>query len=242
MTNAVEIRNLDISFSANGRRFNAVRNVGMDVAEGETFGLIGPSGCGKTTVLRAIAGLNTSWHGEISLLGQPLMPGRKISGELQRRVQMVFQDPYASLHPKHKIRRSLAEPLALHGSIRIDHDVAQALEQVGLSQDLADRYPHQLSGGQRQRVAIARALTPKPDLLLLDEPTSALDVSVQAGVLNLLNDLKRQHGMTFVLVSHDPGVVAHMCDRAAVMGAGEIVERLDRGGLVSRYEALASQK
>jgi peptide/nickel transport system ATP-binding protein len=240
MTSAVEIRDLDISFSANGRRFDAVRHISLDVSEGETFGLIGPSGCGKTTVLRAIAGLNTAWQGEVRLLGEPLTPGRKISGGLRRRVQMVFQDPYASLHPKHRIRRSLGEPLALHGSTHIDRDVAEALEQVGLSPDLADRYPHQLSGGQRQRVAIARALTPKPDLLLLDEPTSALDVSVQAGVLNLLNDLKRHHGMTFVLVSHDPGVVAHMCDRGAVMGAGEIVARLDRQGLVSRYEALAS--
>jgi peptide/nickel transport system ATP-binding protein len=238
MTNAISIRNLDIRFAAAARGFHAVRNVSLDVREGESFGLIGPSGCGKTTVLRALAGLNAAWSGEISLLGHPLTPGRKISGELRRRVQMVFQDPYASLHPKHRIGRSLGEPLALHGSRQLDRDVAEALLAVGLPRELAERYPHQLSGGQRQRVAIARALTARPDLLLLDEPTSALDVLVQAGVLNLLNDLKRARGMTFVLVSHDPGVVAHMCDRAAVMHSGEVVERLDRSGLVDRYEAL----
>jgi peptide/nickel transport system ATP-binding protein len=241
MTNAVEIRDLTISFGAANSRFSATRNVSLDVREGETFGLIGPSGCGKTTVLRAVGGLNTAWHGEIQIFGEALTAGSKISGDLRRRVQMVFQDPYASLHPKHKIRRSLGEPLVRHGSTNVDRDVAQALDQVGLSPELADRYPHQLSGGQRQRVAIARALTPKPDLLLLDEPTSALDVSVQAGVLNLLNDLKRQNGMTFILVSHDPGVVAHMCDRGAIMAAGEIVDRLDRDGLVSRYDELVSE-
>lgn len=240
MTEAVAIDHLDIAFSAQQGRFHAVRDVSLTVRAGETFGLIGPSGCGKTSVLRVIAGLNTVWTGSLSLFGQAAPPRRKITGDLRRRVQIVFQDPYASLHPKHRISRSLGEPLAAHGSKNIDRDVALSLEQVGLSPDLAERYPHQLSGGQRQRVAIARALTPKPDLLLLDEPTSALDVSVQAGVLNLLNDLKAERGMTFILVSHDPGVVAHMCDRGVVMAAGQIVERLDRQGLVDRYQALTA--
>lgn len=240
MTEAVAIDSLDIAFSSGQRRFHAVRDVSLDVRQGETFGLIGPSGCGKTTVLRAIAGLNTAWTGSLRLFGQPIAPRRKITGDLRRRVQIVFQDPYASLHPKHRIGRSLGEPLAVHGSKNIARDVARALEQVGLSPDLAERFPHQLSGGQRQRVAIARALTPKPDLLLLDEPTSALDVSVQAGVLNLLNDLKAERGMTFILVSHDPGVVAHMCDRGVIMAEGKIVDRLDRRGLVDRYQALSA--
>ncbi|GGE03251.1 ABC transporter ATP-binding protein [Aureimonas endophytica] len=240
MTDAVAIRDLDIRYSVASRAVHAVRDLELNVREGESFGLIGPSGCGKTTVLRAIAGLKSGWTGEMTLLGERLRPDRRMSGALRRRVQMVFQDPYASLHPRHRIGRSLGEPLVIHGSRQVAHDVAEALRQVGLSPDLAERYPHQLSGGQRQRVAIARALTPRPDLLLLDEPTSALDVLVQAGVLNLLNDLKRARGMTFVLVSHDPGVVAHMCDRAAVMRAGEITERLDRAGLVARYEALES--
>ncbi|WP_312794432.1 ABC transporter ATP-binding protein [Tianweitania sp.] len=239
MTSAVDIRGLDIRFSGAARGFHAVRDVSLEVRQGESFGLIGPSGCGKTTVLRALAGLNTDWTGEISLLGERLVPGRRIAGELRRRVQMVFQDPYSSLHPKHRIGRSLGEPLALHGSKQVERDIGEALRQVGLLPALADRYPHQLSGGQRQRVAIARALTARPDLLLLDEPTSALDVLVQAGILNLLNDLKRARGMTFVLVSHDPGVIAHMCDRAAVMSAGQVVERLDREGLINRTNALA---
>lgn len=238
MTDAVAITHLDVQFLGAARDFHAVRDVGLDVRAGESFGLIGPSGCGKSTVLRVLAGLNAVWTGEIGLLGERLTPGRKIVGEMRRRVQMVFQDPYASLHPKHRIGRSLGEPLALHGSKNVERDVADALLQVGLVPEIAGRYPHQLSGGQRQRVAIARALTTRPDLLLLDEPTSALDVLVQAGVLNLLNDLKRTRGMTFVLVSHDPGVVAHMCDRAAVMQAGAIVDRLDRSGLIARYEAL----
>jgi peptide/nickel transport system ATP-binding protein len=146
---------------------------------------------------------------------------------------MVFQDPYSSLHPRHRIRRILGEPLALRRIADIEDHVLTALDQVGLNRSIAGRYPHQLSGGQRQRVAIARALLLKPKLLLLDEPTSALDVSVQADILNLLNDLKAAHGMTFVLVSHDPGVVAHMCDRAVTMQAGSIEHELDRSALAA---------
>ncbi|RWX74975.1 ABC transporter ATP-binding protein [Neorhizobium lilium] len=236
-TPAVEINGLNVSFGGTDKRFTAVRDASLRVEEGKTFGLIGPSGCGKTTVLRALAGLNTRWHGSMRLFGEPVQPGQKLSGNIRSRVQMVFQDPYASLHPRHKIGRSLGEPLAIHGASDIDGEVIAALAQVGLTPDMAGRYPHQLSGGQRQRVAIARALIPRPDLLLLDEPTSALDVSVQAGILNLLSDLKQQRGMTFVLVSHDPGVVGHMCDEAAVMAAGEVVARLDRDGIDARYAA-----
>jgi peptide/nickel transport system ATP-binding protein len=236
-TAAVEIDGLNISFGGSEERFTAVRDVSLRVEEGKTFGLIGPSGCGKTTVLRAIAGLNTRWRGSMHLFGEQVQAGRKLCGKARGRVQMVFQDPYASLHPRHKIGRILGEPLALHGASDIDGAVTAVLAQVGLTPDMAGRYPHQLSGGQRQRVAIARALIPSPDLLLLDEPTSALDVSVQAGVLNLLNDLKQQRGMTFVLVSHDPGVVGHMCDEAAVMSAGEIAAKLDRCGIEDRLAA-----
>ena len=137
---------------------------------------------------------------------------------------MVFQDPYASLHPNHTLWRTLAEPLRIHGEAEIDMRVRTALEQVGLPADAAQRYPHQLSGGQRQRVAIARALLLRPKILLLDEPTSALDMSVQAEILNLLNRLKQAHGMTYLLVSHDADVIAHMSDRAAFM-AGGVIQR-----------------
>jgi peptide/nickel transport system ATP-binding protein len=229
--NALSVSDLSISFPGTGKAFTAVRGVSFEVASGETFGLIGPSGCGKTTVLRAIAGLNIHWQGSISVFGEALKPGRKISGSLRDNIQMVFQDPYSSLHPRHTIARILGEPLSLRGVRDVEAQVYRALDQVGLPAISSQRYPHQLSGGQRQRVAIARALLLRPKLLLLDEPTSALDVSVQAGILNLLNDLKAAHGMTFVLVSHDPGVVGHMCDRAAVMGGGVITEIKDRADL-----------
>ena len=231
--NALEIDNLSVSFHGKGKGFAAVRDVSFVVEEGQTFGLIGPSGCGKTTVLRAIAGLNTQWDGSIQVFGEALQPGRKIAGALRSNIQMVFQDPYSSLHPRHRIRHSLGEPLAIRRHPDVETEVLTALDQVGLPASVAGRDPHQLSGGQRQRVAIARALLLKPKLLLLDEPTSALDVSVQAEILNLLNDLKQSHGMTFVLVSHDPGVVAHMCDNAVTMQAGHVDRVLDRGALAA---------
>ncbi len=228
---ALSVSDLSVTFQGDGKSFTAVRGIGFEVAPGETFGLIGPSGCGKTTALRAVAGLNTHWQGSITVFDEALRPGHKITGPLRANIQMVFQDPYSSLHPRHRISRILGEPLALSGVRIVEDEVRTALDQVGLPAAAAGRYPHQLSGGQRQRVAIARALLLKPKLLLLDEPTSALDVSVQAEILNLLNDLKASHGMTFVLVSHDPGVVAHMCDRAVLMQAGRIESELDRAAL-----------
>jgi len=146
-------------------------------------------------------------------------------------VQMVFQDPYASLHPRHSVDRVLSETLALQGLGDVDRRITRLLEDVGLGRGFRFRYPHQLSGGQRQRVAIARALAAEPRLLLLDEPTSALDVSVQAEILNLLKDLRAEHRLTYVMVSHDLAVVAHMCDRLAVMQAGRIVEIMDAATL-----------
>ncbi len=145
---------------------------------------------------------------------------------------MVFQDPWASLHPNHTVERTLSEPLHIHGEKQVAEKVADALRQVGLSADAGRRYPHQLSGGQRQRVAIARALLLRPQLLLLDEPTSALDMSVQAEILNLLNRLKAEHGMTYLLVSHDADVIAHMSDRAAFMAHGEIQKVFDREAML----------
>jgi len=230
---ALSISELSVTFQGDGKGFTAVRGVSLQVKAGETFGLIGPSGCGKTTVLRAVAGLNTNWQGSITVFGEALHPGHKITGALRSNIQMVFQDPYSSLHPRHRISRILGEPLSLRGAPGIDQMVRTALEQVGLPAATASRYPHQLSGGQRQRVAIARALLLKPKLLLLDEPTSALDVSVQAEILNLLNDLKASHAMTFVLVSHDPGVIGHMCDRAVTMEAGQILTTLDRTAIAA---------
>ena len=200
----------------------------ITVDEGEIFGLVGPSGCGKSTLLRVVSSLLRSWSGTLRLFGEPWVapsPGQRWP------VQMVFQDPGASLHPWHSIGDSLSEPLRVAREADISHRVLAALDEVGLDASFADRRPRELSGGQRQRAAIARALLLRPRLLLLDEPTSALDVSVQAGILNLLERLRRDHGMTMVLVSHDRGVVAHLCDRALSMDAGRWGEAYGRNSL-----------
>ncbi|MFP5596085.1 ABC transporter ATP-binding protein [Kluyvera sp. 142486] len=223
----VDIQALQVKFGEK----TAVSAASFHVNAGETFSLIGESGCGKSTILRVIAGLQREWGGHVSLFDKQITRGVRFQGELRRNVQMVFQDPYASLHPNHTLWRTLAEPLSIHGEGDIEARVQTALEQVGLPVDAASRYPHQLSGGQRQRVAIARALLLRPKILLLDEPTSALDMSVQAEILNLLNRLKQDHGMTYLLVSHDADVIAHMSDRAAFMAGGVIQRFFDRNAL-----------
>ena len=228
---AVEVENLEVHFVRSGGEISAVRSASFEVREGETFGLFGPSGCGKSTALRVIAGIQLEWSGRVSVFGSDYRPGHRLTGASRHGAQMVFQDPYASLHPRHTVRRALEEPLRVNGVPDVAKRAAEALSEVGLVSELARRYPNALSGGQRQRVAIARALVLHPRLLLLDEPTSALDMSVQAEILNLLNDLKARHGMTFILVSHDSDVIAHMCDRAARMDRGEVVEILDRSRL-----------
>jgi peptide/nickel transport system ATP-binding protein len=203
---------------------HAVRGASFTVAAGESYGIVGESGSGKSTVLRAIAGLNADWTGTIRIAGQTL--GRHRERAFHKRVQMVFQDPYGSLHPRHTVDRVLSEPLAIHGMDDAENRIERALREVGLGPAFRFRFPHQLSGGQRQRVAIARALILEPQVLLLDEPTSSLDVSVQAEILNLLVRLRRQHGLTYVLVTHNLAVVAHMCERLAVMNQGRIVEEM----------------
>jgi peptide/nickel transport system ATP-binding protein len=220
----LEINALNVYFGDHGALVHAVKSASLTVAKGASFGLVGESGSGKSTILKAITGLAPQWNGEIKVEGRPL--GAKRDRDFYKTVQMVFQDPYASLHPRQSVDQVLSETLYLHGFRDIDDRVNQLLQDVGLGPAFRFRYPHQLSGGQRQRVAIARALAPQPDILLLDEPTSALDVSVQAEILNLLSDLRAAHGLTFVMVSHDLAVVAHMCDQAAVMQHGEILEVL----------------
>ncbi|MHA6266785.1 ABC transporter ATP-binding protein [Aliiroseovarius sp. CAU 1755] len=221
----LEVQNLNVWFGTHRDRVDAVKDATFDVMEGESFGLVGESGSGKSTILRAITGLAPDWSGTITVEGEQI--SHKRPKAFFKTVQMVFQDPYASLHPRHSVDQVLGETLQLHGFKDIDTRVVKLLGDVGLGQSFRFRYPHQLSGGQRQRVAIARALAPEPDLLLLDEPTSALDVSVQAEILNLLADLRAEHKLTYLMVSHDLSVVSHMCDRLAVMKDGEIVEILD---------------
>ena len=220
----IEIDNLSVHFEAGEQIVRAVQGVSLRVEARESYGLVGESGSGKSTILRAICGLAPISGGAIRIGGQPLPTPR--GRAFSQRVQMVFQDPYASLHPRHTIDRTLSEPLAIHG-IRDDGSrVVQALKDVSLDGGFRFRYPHQLSGGQRQRVAIARALMLEPEILLLDEPTSALDASVQAETLNLLNRLRAERGLTFLMVSHDLAVIDHMCDRVLVMQHGRAVEEL----------------
>jgi peptide/nickel transport system ATP-binding protein len=216
--------------------FVAVTDTSFDVAPGESFGIVGESGSGKSTVLRAICGLNNAASGAVQLRapagtrGTPPTVGSKA---FCRQVQMVFQDPYGSLHPRQTVDRILSEPLAIHGIGDAEVRIERALDEVGLGKGFRFRYPHQLSGGQRQRIAIARALILEPQILLLDEPTSALDASVQAEVLNLLEDLRRRRNLTFVMVSHDLAVVTHLCEKVMVMRSSRTVEILSSGKLIA---------
>ncbi|WP_378941349.1 ABC transporter ATP-binding protein [Mesorhizobium sp. ANAO-SY3R2] len=221
----IEVENLKISF---GDR-KVVKGVSFAVEKGGSFGIVGESGSGKSTILRAMAGLNQAWEGRVSFGGEdaPL----KRPPEFFRRVQMVFQDPYGSLHPRQTIDRILSELPLVHGMDNIEKRIAQALSDVALPQAVRFRFPHQLSGGQRQRVAIARALIADPQVLLLDEPTSALDVSVQAEILNLLSDLRSARNLTYILVSHNLAVIAHLCRQVGVMLNGEMVEQLNTDDL-----------
>ena len=216
----IEVNDLRVRFGTH----EVVRGVSFTVPRGASFGIVGESGSGKSTVLRALAGLNPDWQGDMVLAGEGLGPRRDRA--FFRRCQMVFQDPYGSLHPRQTIDLQLSEPLLIHGIGDIDARIRQGLAEVGLPESARFRYPHQLSGGQRQRVAIARALITGPEVLLLDEPTSALDVSVQAEVLNLLADLQAARGLTYVMVTHNLAVVAHLCATIGVMQGGEMVEQL----------------
>ena len=223
----IEIEDLNVRFG----EFQAVRHVAFRVREGEAFGLVGESGSGKTTVLKALAGLVHDWQGRIVLDGEAL--GQRRSKAFCRKVQMVFQDPYGSLHPRHTVDRTLAEPVLIHRLGDAGGRIERMLDAVGLGAAFRYRYPHQLSGGQRQRVAIARALMLEPKVLLLDEPTSSLDVSVQAEILNLLNELRATRGLTYLFVSHNLAVIAHMCERLAVMNHGGIVEEVPSAALAT---------
>jgi len=222
----LQTHKLNITFGQGKARNHALKDVSFEVGRGESFGIVGESGSGKSTILNCVTGLLDRWSGNISVDGKALSAKRSL--EFYRKVQMVFQDPYSSLHPRHTIDSTLKEPLAIHNIGDANERVPEILQEVGLGANFRFRFPHQLSGGQRQRVAIARALILEPQLLLLDEPTSALDVSIQAEVLNLLQDIRAKRQLTYVLVSHDLAVVSHMCDKIMVMNRGEVVERINR--------------
>ena len=236
----IDVSSLSVTFSNNGRAIHAVRDVSLHVVEGESFGIVGESGSGKSTILKTIAGLVAPDNPAITIAGQCV--DLKRSKAERRLMQFVFQDPYGSLHPRQTVDDILREPLLIHNIEDIQEKVGAALAEVGLLPLHRYRFPHQLSGGQRQRVAIARALILKPKILLLDEPTSALDVSIQAEILNLISRLRSTHGLTSILVSHDLGVVAHLCKRIAIMQNGSLVEILNvedlrRGVTSQKYTA-----
>lgn len=229
MTVVLSAKDIVVDFDG----YLALDRVSIEVAKGESFGLVGESGSGKSTLLRAIAGLNHFDEGTLMVDGRTY--SRKSRDKsFYRDVQMVFQDPYGSLHPRQTVDAILLEPLVIHGVDNKEARIARALDEVGLGTGFRFRYSHQLSGGQRQRIAIARALILEPKILLLDEPTSALDASIQAEILNLLEQARKDRNLTFVMVSHDLGVISHMCDRLAVMKSGKIVESMNVHQLETR--------
>src|SRR3954447_16405604 len=210
----------------------AVDGVDLELAAGETLGLVGESGCGEAALGRSIVGLHESTAGTIRYRGEELSAKRERAE--RRRIQMVFQDPYSSLNPRMTVRQTLAELLRAHDMVPrsgIDARCRELMDLVGLPARALDAHPRQFSGGQRQRVSIARALALEPDLLVADEPVSALDVSVQATVLNLLEELRQRLGLTILLIAHNMAVVRHVCDRVAVMYLGRIVEDAPTGEL-----------
>lgn len=213
----------------------AVDGVSFVINRGETLALVGESGCGKSTIARLLVGLYPLTRGEVRIDGHSIAELKGPNGQaLRRRLQMIFQDPYASLNPRWRVGRIIAEPLKAHTSMTTaeqDQRVDELLRQVGLDPADKQRYPHQFSGGQRQRISIARALAVKPEFLVCDEPTSALDVSVQAQVLNIMKDLQRELGLTYLFISHNLAVVHHVADRVGVMYLGRIVEIADRDEL-----------
>ncbi len=210
-------------------RVRAVDGVSFEVRRGETLGLVGESGSGKSTLCRAVLQLTKPTAGSVRYEGREIAGlSRRAMRPLRREMQMVFQDPYASLNPRKRIGQIVAEPLRLQGVARggeLRRQVLELLERVGLSAEHYDRFPHEFSGGQRQRVGIARALALRPKLIFADEPVSALDVSIRAQIVNLLDELQAELGLTYVFVAHDIGIVRHVSDRIAVMHDGKIVEQ-----------------
>lgn len=234
----LELRGLVKRFPGRGRAaLSALAGVDLDLAAGEILGIAGESGCGKTTLARCILGLERLDAGSVRFAGQDLAAlDRRALRRLSRRLQMVFQDPHASLNPRLRVGEIVGEGLAVHGLARgaeRARRVSALLARVGLDPADGRRLPREFSGGQRQRIGIARALACGPELLVADEPVSALDVSVQAQILALLEDLRRQEGLSILIISHDLAVLRQLCDRIAVMAAGEIVESGSAADLLS---------
>jgi peptide/nickel transport system ATP-binding protein len=248
----VEVRDLAKTFDVSApwlnrvverrpRQFvHAVDGISFAIERGRTLALVGESGCGKSTVARLLVGLYAPTQGSVRFDGADTAATLRSSGALalRRRMQMIFQDPYASLNPRWKVADIVGEPLTEHGLVQTRPEltarVGELLQSVGLAATDVEKFPHQFSGGQRQRISIARALATQPEFLVCDEPTSALDVSVQAQVLNIMKDLQRSHGLTYLFISHNLAVVRHVSDQVGVMYLGRLVELADKAELFAR--------
>jgi peptide/nickel transport system ATP-binding protein len=244
-TPLLAVEDLEVHFPIRGgvlqRRsgtVKAVDGVSFTIGRGETLSLVGESGCGKSTTGLALMGLVKPTGGRVTFDGQEIRSfNRRALKSYRRRMQIVFQDPFSSLNPRHRVRDAIRVALDIHGvgdKAQREAEVTNLMQRVGLRPDQADSFPHQFSGGQRQRIGIARALALKPDVIVCDEPVSALDVSVQAQILNLLADLQRDLGVAYLFISHDLGVVEHISDRVAVMYLGKIVEIADKAAIFAR--------
>ena len=245
MANLLTVQNLHKAFKVSANRpgaakqlLKAVDGISFELKTGETLGLVGESGCGKSTAGKLLLRLIEPDDGVITFDGQTVtgMPKRELTA-LRREMQIIFQDPYSSLNPRMRVGEIIGEPLVIHDLARgrdVREQVLSLMKKVGLSPEHYDRYPHEFSGGQRQRIGIARTLAVQPRLVVADEPVSALDLSIQAQIVNLLKDLQQEFGLTYLFISHDLGVIEHVCDRVAVMYLGRIVELADAEQLYSQ--------
>ncbi len=235
MENLLDVRNLSKTFQTDSgglgggkRQLKAVDQVSFTLRKGETLGLVGESGCGKSTTGRLILRLLEADSGQVLFQGQDVLQlSQRQMRPLRREIQMIFQDPYSSLNPRMKVGDIIGEPLQIHGLARgrqLRDEVVRLMGTVGLTEEHYHRYPHEFSGGQRQRIGIARALAVRPSLIIADEPVSALDLSIQAQVVNLLQDIQKEFGLTYLFIAHDLSVIQHISDRVAVMYLGRIVE------------------
>ena len=223
----LKVSNLSLHFKKGKHTVKAVQDLSFEIKKGEVFSIVGESGCGKTTTGRTIIGLYKATGGEMFFKGERIGAGMRLKAQ-SRQIQMIFQDPIASLNPRMTVREIVGEGLKINGEKNgriLQEKVGEMLEKVGLDKAYAERYPHEFSGGQRQRIGIARALIMRPELVIADEPVSALDVSVQAQVINLLNELRQEFGLTVLFIAHDLSVVKYFSDTIAVMHQGRIVEQ-----------------
>jgi len=247
----IEIRDVFKYFSVNNsfarkekRLIKAVDGVSLSVKEGKTMGLVGESGSGKTTLGKLIIGIMIPDKGDILFASESIYKGRSVQRDVLRDCQYIFQDPFSSLDPKMSVREIIAEGLRIRGAAKEERNkkVREIADMVSLSAGALNRYPHEFSGGQRQRIAIARAIATDPVFIVCDEPVSSLDVSIQAQILNLLKELQRRLGLTYLFISHDLAVVAYMADEVAVMRYGKIVEQGTRDEVYLRPKALYTKR